>query len=60
MKELSILSYDQHPLFLAIYEVDSPVGVVQVMHGMEEHKGRYDELAKELNKANLIVITSDK
>lgn len=59
MKEITILSYDQHPLFLAIYEVSSPVGVVQVMHGMEEHKGRYDELAKELNKANLIVITSD-
>lgn len=59
MKEVYIKSFDSLKLSLAIYEAKKPKAVVQVIHGMCEHKGRYDEMAKYLQKKNYTVILSD-
>lgn len=60
MKEIIINSnYDNLKLNLNVYEVQNPVAVVQVIHGMMEHQLRYQELATKLNSIGLTVITSD-
>jgi alpha-beta hydrolase superfamily lysophospholipase len=40
-------------------DVDDPVGVVQVAHGLAEHAARYDRLARELNAAGYVVHATD-
>ena len=40
-------------------EVSSPVGVVQLVHGMAEHAGRYADFAAYLNENGLIVLADD-
>ncbi len=40
-------------------EVTEPKGVVQIAHGMVEHLGRYDDLAKYLNSKGFIVAGTD-
>ena len=40
-------------------EVASPVGVVQLVHGMSEHAGRYDHFASFLNENGFIVLADD-
>ena len=40
-------------------EVPSPVGVVQLVHGMSEHAGRYAEFAAFLNENGFIVLADD-
>lgn len=45
-----------------IYEWDNvkkPKGVIQIIHGMAEHAGRYEEFAKFLNSNGYIVIADD-
>jgi len=60
MQELYIQSFDKHKLCLNIYDdVKHPIGVVQIIHGMQEHQGRYKDFAEFLNKNNYIVYTSD-
>ena len=60
MRELFIESFDKHKLCLNIYDnVKNPVGVVQIIHGMQEHQGRYKEFAEFLNKNKYIVYLSD-
>ena len=49
-KELSVVFWDSVP---------APVAVVQILHGMSEHVERYDDFAKELNKAGFIVFGAD-
>ncbi len=39
--------------------VKNPVGVVQIIHGMDEHVRRYDRFAKFLNKNGYIVFGDD-
>ncbi|HQR80313.1 MAG TPA: alpha/beta hydrolase [Actinomycetota bacterium] len=39
--------------------VDSPVGVVQIAHGLAEHAGRYDRLAQALNAAGFVAYATD-
>lgn len=39
--------------------VDSPRAIVQLLHGVGEHAGRYDRLAKELNAAGYAVVADD-
>lgn len=59
MKEVFIKSFDSLKLSLAIYETKKPKAVIQIVHGMCEHKERYDELAKYLQKKNYTVVLSD-
>ncbi|MCI5863307.1 MAG: alpha/beta hydrolase [Lachnospiraceae bacterium] len=59
MENLIIKSKDGTDISLSVYEIPNAKGVVQVIHGMMEHKGRYEKLANELNKAGYSVVTSD-
>lgn len=49
-KRISYLKWDN---------VENPVGVIQVSHGMVEHAGRYDLFAREMNKKGFIVVADD-
>ena len=40
-------------------EVDKPKGVVQIIHGMAEYAGRYENFAKYLNSVGYIVFADD-
>ena len=40
-------------------EVEKPLGVVLIIHGMQEHSGRYEWFCSKLNKAGYIAVTSD-
>lgn len=59
MKLEILKASDGYELSLVIYEIKNPKGVFLVMHGMEEHKERYDWTANELNKNGYNVVVSD-
>lgn len=60
MKTLNIEGHNNFKLFGYIWDkVDNPTGVVQIIHGMQEHALRYDKFAKYLNTKGLIVFASD-
>ena len=60
MKEGFFESFDKEKIYYYEWDdVDSPKGVVQIIHGMSEHAFRYNEFAKELNKAGYIVFADD-
>ena len=59
MQNIVINSVDNYQLSLTIFDVLNPKGYIQVIHGMQEHKERYINIALELNKAGYTVITSD-
>ncbi|MDL2220899.1 alpha/beta hydrolase, partial [Eubacteriales bacterium OttesenSCG-928-N14] len=42
-----------------IWEIDNPRGIVQIIHGMAEHAGRYDEFARFLNDNGFLVAAND-
>ncbi|MDQ0275141.1 alpha-beta hydrolase superfamily lysophospholipase [Peptoniphilus koenoeneniae] len=42
-----------------VWEVENPLAVVQIVHGMSEHIARYDDFAKFLNKKGYLVIGHD-
>lgn len=50
---------DQTKLSLAVWETSSPKCVVQIIHGMNEHMGRYQEFAEFLNTQGFIVAGDD-
>ncbi len=54
-----IKSFDNENLYLKIYKIDNPKGCVQIVHGMQEHQTRYEELAIFLNNHGYTVVTSD-
>ena len=53
--------YKDYPINLAVWdEVEGPVkGVVQILHGMVEHIGRYDEFGRFLNKNGYVALGDD-
>lgn len=59
MKKVKINSSDNYKLSLHIFESKKPKAVIQIIHGMEEHQGRYEEFANILSKKGFIVVTSD-
>lgn len=59
MEKVIIKAKDGYRLCLHIFETENPRGYVQIIHGMEEHQGRYERLAKCLHAAGYTVITSD-
>ena len=53
-------SFDETNIFVTLWdEVESPRGVIQLMHGMGEYAGRYDELARFFNSRGYIVFADD-
>ena len=46
MKKQFIKARDGYNLELHIFEVPNAKAVVQVIHGMEEHQGRYEKFIK--------------
>lgn len=55
-----IPSYDDTPIYIyEMNEVTNPVGVVQIIHGMGEHAGRYENIVKFLNENGYVVFLSD-
>lgn len=40
-------------------EVEKALGVVLIIHGMQEHSGRYEWFCKNLNKAGFLAVASD-
>lgn len=60
MKITKIIGYNNLELFTRVYDnVTDPKAVVQIIHGMREHSGRYDRFAKMLNNNGFIVIATD-
>ncbi len=52
-------SFDGKKIYIHEWVVDNPIGVVQIVHGMAEHGGRYDLLAKHLNQQGYLVFAND-
>lgn len=59
MERMIIQAEDGYRLCLHIFEIENPKGVVQIIHGMEEHQERYETLAGRFNDAGYTVISSD-
>lgn len=60
MKTVKLKGYQDFQLVGYIWDnVENPKGVVQIIHGMQEHAKRYDDFAKFLNTQGLIVFASD-
>lgn len=55
-----ISSHDEQKIFLRIWDqVEKPIGIVQIIHGMAEHSKRYEMFAYFLNKNGYIVYADD-
>lgn len=53
-------SFDDKKIYVYEYNnVKNPKGVVQIIHGMAEHAGRYENIVNFLNKNGYIVFTCD-
>lgn len=60
MKEVKFIADDGKTIFCSLWDnVKKPIGVVQIIHGMDEHVRRYDRFAKFLNKNGYIVFGDD-
>ena len=60
MKEIKFNTRDGKILMCSLWDnVPHPVGVVQIIHGMDEHVMRYDRFAIFLNKHGYIVFGDD-
>ncbi|HBA37261.1 MAG TPA: hypothetical protein DCY94_00930 [Firmicutes bacterium] len=59
MESIFIDAEDGYKLDVHIFEIENPRAVVQVIHGMEEHQGRYEKFAHFLNENGFTVVTSD-
>lgn len=60
MKGKYIKSFDKKDIYCYLWDnVENPIGIVQILHGMQEHAGRYDHFAKFLNKNGYIVFADD-
>lgn len=53
------VTFDGTKLSLAIWDIKTPVGIIQIIHGMNEHIARYDEFAKACNARGYIVVGND-
>ena len=58
-QNIVVQSKDGYQLSCALFEASKPKAVIQVVHGMEEHKERYDAFAEYLAKNGFTVLTSD-
>ena len=59
MENFYVEGYKGLQLFCTRYENKNPKAVIIIVHGMQEHSGRYVELAQFLSDNGFVVITSD-
>ena len=59
METLSLMSDDQYALSLTVHEAKGAKAVVQIVHGMEEHKERYYDFIRYLTAHQYSVVISD-
>lgn len=59
MENFSLNSFDNHTINCYLFEVENPIGVIQICHGMKEHAKRYFNFCEYLNKHNFNVLVSD-
>jgi len=60
MKEGFIKSFDGYEVYRYLWDdVEKPIGIVQIFHGMAEHAKRYEDFALFLNKNGYIVFADD-
>ena len=59
MEKILLKSVTGKDLQVYVWPVDAPKAVVQLVHGMAEHMGRYDRLAQALNQAGFAVVGHD-
>lgn len=52
-------SFDKKKIFLHEWPVENPKGIVQIVHGMAEHAGRYEPFARFLNGHGYFVVADD-
>ncbi len=62
MKEFLFESSDDlNQIHAYLWEPTStPIGIVQIVHGMQEHMGRYNEFAEYLTKRGFVVVGHDQ
>ena len=58
-REVTLASKDGYELALRVYDTAKPKAVVKVIHGMEEHQGRYRAFAEYLQADGYAVVTAD-
>ena len=58
-EKVALKSVNDYSLSLALFDLEKPKAVIQMVHGMEEHKERYYEFAEYLNKNGYAVVVSD-
>jgi alpha-beta hydrolase superfamily lysophospholipase len=55
-RQASLPTQDDHDIFLRTWEPsESPVGIIQVLHGLGEHGDRYERFARLANARGLVV-----
>lgn len=60
MQQFTLDGFDGYKIFCTLWDdVEAPIGVIQLLHGMSEYAGHYDEFAKYLNKRGYIVFADD-
>lgn len=59
MENIVLKASDGYALSLAVFEREHPRGYIQIIHGMEEHKERYEAFAEQLWQVGFTVVTSD-
>ncbi len=60
MREEVFIARDGKHLICTLWDnVKKPIGVVQIIHGMDEHVGRYDRFARFMNQHGYIVFGDD-
>lgn len=58
-EELRLTSIDGYELSLAVFKAEKPKAVIQMIHGMEEHKERYYDFCEYLAKEGYSSVVSD-
>ena len=58
-ENITLKSLEDYNLSLTLFEADSPKAVIQIVHGMEEHKERYFDFAEFLANNGYTVLVSD-
>ncbi len=60
MQQFKLKSFDDTEIFVTLWDdVSAPCGVIQLLHGMSEYAGRYEEFARYLNSRGYIVFADD-
>lgn len=59
MESVRLTAKDGYELSLGVFETASARGCIQLIHGMEEHKERYESFAEKLRQMGYTVILSD-